>query len=165
MAQQKYTLQQTGIEGALLQPLGMVPTEGGPVLHMLRPESPLLPDFSHGFGEIYFSEVRPGQIKAWKLHSRQTQHFCVPSGLLQIVLHDPRPESPTRGTLRELMLGRPDHYALLRIPARIWYGFRAVGKTAALICNCTDMPHDPAEGRRIPVDDPRIPYSWAEEQP
>ena len=74
------TAQDVGIAGALLQPLKVIPTEGGPVLHMLRPGSPLLPDFSKGFGEIYFSEVLPGHVKAWKRHTRQTQDFAVPSG-------------------------------------------------------------------------------------
>lgn len=149
-----------GIAGALFQPLKVIPTPGGPVLHMLRPDSPLLPDFHVGFGEIYFSEVLPGAVKAWKRHCRQTQHFAVPCGLLKIVLYDDRPASITRGELRELTLGRPDHYGLLRVPLGVWYGFTALGKAPALICNCADIPHDPAEGERLPVDDPAIPYAW-----
>ena len=151
-----------GIAGALLQPLKVIPTEGGPVLHMLRPGSPLLPDFSKGFGEIYFSEVLPGHVKAWKQHTRQTQHFAVPTGLLKIVLYDDRPGSATRGVLCELALGRPEHYGLLRVPLNVWYGFTAMGDAPALICNCADIPHDPTEGRRLPMDDPSIPYKWAE---
>lgn len=150
----------TGIEGALFQPLRVIPTPGGPVLHMLRAGSPLLPDFADGFGEIYFSEVLPGAVKAWKRHSRQTQLFAVPSGLLRIVLYDDRPASPTRGTLVERLLGRPDDYGLLRIPPLVWYGFTALGESPALICNCADLPHDPAEGERRPLDDPAVPYAW-----
>ena len=115
-----------GIAGALLQPLKVISTEGGPVLHMLRPGSPLLPDFSKGFGEIYFSEVLPGHVKAWKQHTRQTQHFAVPAGLLKIVLYDDREGSATRGVLCELALGRPEHYGLLRVPLNVWYGFTAM---------------------------------------
>ena len=84
------------------------PHPAGPVLHMLRPGSALLPDFSKGFGEVYFSEVLPGHIKAWKRHTRQVQHFAVPTGLLRIVLYDGRPDSPTEGVVCELALGRPD---------------------------------------------------------
>lgn len=149
-----------GIAGALFQPLAVIPTPGGPVLHMLRPHWPLLPDFATSFGEIYFSEVLPGAVKAWKRHRRQTQLFAVPRGLLTIVLYDDRPASSTRGALCELALGRPDHYGLLRIPPGVWYGFTALGGEAALICNCADIPHDPAEGERRPPDDPGIPYRW-----
>ena len=158
------TAQDVGIEGALLQPLAVIPTPGGPVMHMLRPGSPLLPDFSKGFGEIYFSEVLPGHVKAWKRHTRQVQHFAVPSGLLRIVLYDDRQGSATKGVLCELALGRPDNYALLRIPTGVWYGFTAMGDAPALICNCADIPHDPTEGQRLPMDDPSIPYAWNAEK-
>ena len=63
---------------------------------------------------MYFSEVEPGCVKAWKCHTRQTQRFAVPVGQLKIVLYDDRPESPTRGRIMEVLLGRPDNYALLQ---------------------------------------------------
>lgn len=150
-----------GIAGALWQPLAAIPTPGGPVLHMLRPGAALWDDFRGGVGEVYFSEVLPGHVKAWKSHTLQTQHFAVPSGRLRIVLYDDRQDSPTRGALRELTLGRPDRYALLRIPVNVWYGFTAEGPAPALICNCVDLPHDPCEGRRLPLDASAIPYRWA----
>lgn len=152
-------IQETGIAGVLMHPLRIIPTDGGPVLHMLRASSPLMP-LPGGFGEIYFSEVLPGHVKAWKRHFRQNQLFAVPRGLLRLVLYDDREGSPTRGALQLLRLGRPDNYNLLRIPAGIWHGFAALGKDAALLCNCADMPHDPAESERRPVDSPEIPYKW-----
>ena len=55
-----------------------------------------------------------------------------------------------------------EHYGLLRIPVNVWYGFTAMGDAPALICNCADIPHDPTEGQRLPVNDPSIPYQWSE---
>lgn len=81
---------------------------------------------------MYFSEVEPGCVKAWKCHTRQTQRFAVPVGQLKIVLYDDRPESPTRGRIMEVLLGRPDNYALLQIPPRVWYGFTAAGSVLRL---------------------------------
>lgn len=144
------------IEGVLLQPLRIIPVAGGPVLHMVRSDSP----FFSGFGEVYFSEAIPGHVKAWKLHTRQTQLFAVPAGRLRLVLYDDRPASSTRGTVKELCLGRPDDYCLLRIPPGIWYGFAALGSEKALLCNCADMPHDPTESRHCDPDSPEIPYAW-----
>lgn len=146
----------TEIDGVLLLPLRVIPTDGGPVMHMLRPDSPLF----MGFGELYFSEILPGAVKAWKQHSLQTQHFAVPMGQLKIVLCDQRAASPTQGQVLELVLGRPDNYALLRIPPLVWYGFTALGASPALICNCADIPHDPQEALRKPVDAKDIPYTW-----
>lgn len=144
------------IAGAVLAELSVIPTPGGPVLHMLKADSPLY----MGLGEVYFSEVEPGAVKAWKRHLRMTQHFAVPVGLMKIALHDDRPDSPTRGHTAEVLLGRPDHYRLLRIPPLVWYGFTAVSDGPALICNCADLAHDPAESERAGLDDPRIPYHW-----
>ncbi len=144
------------IEGVTLQDLRIIPTDGGPVLHMLRSDSPLF----QSFGELYFSEVEPGHVKAWKRHSRQTQHFAVPVGRLKIVLYDDRDDSPSRGVVMETVLGRPDRYCLLCIPPGIWYGFTALGDQPALICNCTDIPHDPEEGERLSPDAGGIPYQW-----
>ena len=151
---------ETGIAGALLQELNIIPTQGGPVLHMLKKDSALMPSFPNGFGEIYFSEVLPGAVKAWKRHRRQTQLFAVPAGLLKIVLFDDRADSPTRGTVCELILGRPKQYRLLRIPVGVWYGFTALGSNPALICNCADLPHDPTEGEKRSPGDAAIPYAW-----
>lgn len=162
-------LVETGIEGAVLLPLAVIGTPGGAVLHMLRPGYPLqpaaAPDGSHvAVGELYFSEVLPGHVKAWKQHTRQVQHFAVPSGLLGLVLYDARPDSPTKGVLRALALGRAGTYALLRIPCGVCYGFTALGNAPAIICNAADIPHDPAEGRKIAPDSPegrRIPFDWS----
>ncbi|MBQ9407476.1 MAG: dTDP-4-dehydrorhamnose 3,5-epimerase family protein [Desulfovibrio sp.] len=154
------TTQDIGITGVRIQPLAIFPTPDGAVLHMLRPGAALFSDFGEGFGEIYFSEVLSGHVKAWKRHAHQTQHFAVPVGKIKIVLFDDREHSTTRGVLRELLLGRPDHYDLLRIPVNVWYGFTAIGDTSALICNCADIPHDPKEGITLPANDPSIPYRW-----
>ena len=144
------------VEGAATLALNIIPTQGGPVLHMLRADSP----FFAGFGELYFSEVEAGAVKAWKRHSRQTQCFAVPSGQLKVVLYDDRADSSTHGICCEVLLGRPDNYRLLRIPPLVWYGFTSVGSTPALICNCADLPHDPAESLRKDAKDPSIPYHW-----
>lgn len=88
-----------GIDGVSFQPLKVITTPGGPVMHMLRPDSPLRPhaetaDGELHLGEVYFSEVLPGAIKAWKRHRRQTQYYTVPHGLLKLVLYDAAPIRP-----------------------------------------------------------------------
>lgn len=146
----------TAIEGVATLELKVIPTPGGPVLHMLRASSP----FFAGFGELYFSEVTPGAVKAWKLHKRQTQCFAVPVGQIKVVLFDDRETSPSRGKVCEILLGRPDQYRLLRIPPQVWYGFTVVGDRLALLCNCADLPHDPEESVHKDAADPTIPYQW-----
>lgn len=145
-----------GIDGVVLTPLRQIPDLRGTVLHMLRSDAP---DFVR-FGECYFSETAPGAIKAWKRHRVQTQNFAVPVGRIRLVIFDDRPASPTLGRVDVLELGRPDAYARLRIPPGLWYGFSALGSALALLANCADVPHDPADGDTRPIDDPGIPYTW-----
>lgn len=144
------------IDGVVITELRQISDSRGAVLHMLRLGSPGFV----GFGECYFSEVAPGAVKAWKRHQRQTQNLAVPVGRLRLVVYDDRSESPTFGSLQVLELGRPDAYLRVTIPPRLWYGFAAIGASAALVANCADQPHDPLESEARAVTDLAIPYVW-----
>ncbi len=145
-----------GIDGVTIVELRELADERGAVLHMLRNDAA---DFKR-FGECYFSEVLPGSIKAWKLHNKQTQNFAVPVGRIRLAIYDDRPGSGTRGNLLVQELGRPDAYLRVRIPPGLWYGFSCIGNMPALLANCTDVPHDPAETERKSTFDSNIPYCW-----
>ena len=136
------------IEGLALTALREIRDERGAVLHMLRADAP---EFA-GFGELYFSEILPGARKAWKLHRTHTQNLAVPVGRIRVVIYDSRPHSPTAGAVAAIDLGRPDAYQRLRIPPSLWYGFKCLSDTPALIANCCDRVHDPAESESLPFD-------------
>jgi dTDP-4-dehydrorhamnose 3,5-epimerase len=144
------------IAGVRIVPLQKIPDERGTVMHMLRA------DASHfdRFGEIYFSTVYPGAIKAWHLHSRMTINYAVPLGMIKLVLFDQRSDSPTKGALRELFIGEAN-YCLVTVPPGIWNGFKGIGTTTALVANCASIPHDPAEITRLDPFTNTIPYDWA----
>ena len=148
--------QQTPIHGVGVHPLKVLADERGALLHMLRRDSPLF----ERFGEVYFSEVNPGIIKAWKRHTRMTQRLAVPVGRVKFVLYDDRADSPTKGRVNVWILGRPSAYRLLIIPPGIWYGFQGVDSRPSLIANCADLPHDPAEMEQLKPDTGMIPYRW-----
>lgn len=143
------------IAGVKVQPLRQIPDERGKVMHMLRCDDP----WFEGFGEIYFSIVYPGAIKAWHLHRRMTLNYAVVSGMIKLVLYDERPDSPTRGEVQELFTGE-DCYALVTIPPGVWNGFKGVGERRAIVANCATHPHDPEEIVRMDPFTPRIPYQW-----
>ena len=144
------------LEGVVIQPLKIIADELGAVLHMLRNDDHLF----EKFGEIYFSEINPGAVKAWKRNKRQTQNLAVPVGEIDLVIYDDRKESTTRGSLFNCTLGRPDHYCLIRIPSMLWYGFRGLGNTPSLLANCSNQPHDPSEIEKIHPESDLIPYNW-----
>jgi dTDP-4-dehydrorhamnose 3,5-epimerase len=144
------------IEGVTLTPLRQLSDDRGSVLHMLRCDAP---DFT-SFGECYFSEVRPGAVKAWKRHRAQTQNLAVPVGRIRLAIYDDREPSLTLGYTQVLDLGRPDAYLRLRIPPGLWYGFSCIGAAAALLANCPDLPHDPGDSEHRALDHPNIPFDW-----
>lgn len=144
------------IQGVWINDLSVIDTEGGPVLHMLRADSPLF----RNFGEIYFSVLLPGAIKAWKCHHEQSQNFAVPSGLVQIVAYDGREDSSSFGRVESFLLGRPDYYRLLHVPPGVWYGFAGRSEYPSVLANCVDIPHSPSESELLDSDTGSIPYSW-----
>lgn len=144
------------IDGVVITELRQITDERGAVLHMFRCDAP---EFTR-FGECYFSEVLPGAIKAWKRHRVQTQNVAVPVGRIRFVIYDDRNGSPTRGNVQVLELGREDSYLRLKIPPGLWYGFACIGETPALVVNCADVPHDPADSETLEMKDSAIPYRW-----
>ena len=143
------------IDGVVVTPLKQIPDERGKIMHMLRSDDPQF----ERFGEIYFSMVYPGAIKAWHLHTKMTLNYAVVAGMVKLVLYDPRPSSPTKGEVQEIFLGE-HNYARVKIPPGIYNGFKGVGTAPALVANCSTIPHDPAEIQRLDPFSKDIPYSW-----
>ena len=144
------------IEGVIVQQLKQIADDRGAVLHMLRGDSPLF----EKFGEVYFSEINPSVIKAWKLHTKLTQNISVPVGKIRLVIYDNRPSSGTYGNIAEYKVGRHDNYCLVHIPPVLWYGFQSLDTQTSLIANCTNLAHDPPEAQSMPSNSDEIPYQW-----
>jgi dTDP-4-dehydrorhamnose 3,5-epimerase len=143
------------IDGVVIAPLKRIPDERGAVFHMMKRTDAHFEEF----GEIYFSMVYPGVIKGWHLHSQMVINYAVPVGMIKLVLYDDRQGSKTKGELMELFIGE-QNYCLVKVPAGVWNGFKGVGTEPALIANCANIPHDPAEITRLDPFDKRIPYDW-----
>ena len=143
------------ISGVIKTPLKQFEDQRGKVMHMLRSND------KHfiKFGEVYFSWISAGAIKAWKLHKELTMNIAVPIGEIKLVLYDDRVDSSTYGKLNEFMMGDNNYY-LLTIPNNIWYGFKSLNDKAAMIVNCATLPHSPSETRTKDINKSNIPYSW-----
>ena len=137
--------------------LKVIHDDRGDILHMLREDA----NHYAGFGEVYFSEIKPSQIKAWKKNNFATQSLSVPFGSVRFVMYDDRDFSPTFGTIQIAELGRDANYSLLQIPPKSWYGFECIGKKSSLITNCSNMLHDRSHADLLPVVNTVIPYTWS----
>jgi dTDP-4-dehydrorhamnose 3,5-epimerase len=143
------------IDGVKISPLRQIPDERGVIMHMMKETD----EAFERFGEIYFSGVNPGAIKAWHIHTKMTLNYAVPIGQIKFVLFDDREGSPTRGQLQEIFLGY-GNYALVTVPPLVWNGFKGLGNSMALVANCTTIPHDPSEILRKDPFTTDIPYDW-----
>ena len=144
------------ISGVVIRPLKQISDQRGKVMHMLRNDSELF----MGFGEVYFSLIYRGMIKAWKNHLKMTQHLAVPIGKIKLVIYDGRKGSSTYKLIQEIELGE-ENYCLVRIPPQVWYGFQGVSTAPALIVNCPDLAHDSQESESLEPQSELIPFSWS----
>lgn len=145
------------IDGVLIKPLKRISDKRGTIMHMMRADDP---EFDK-FGEIYFSTVYPGVVKAWRVHKEMTLNYAVIYGMIKLVLYDERENSPTKGEIQEVFLGQ-DNYCLVKIPPKIWNGFKGIGVTMAIVANLTTIPHRPDEIERLGLFGKKIPYNWEE---
>ncbi len=144
------------IEGIKIIPLRKIPDERGCVFHMLRNDA----EHFEKFGEIYFSAVYPGVVKAWHLHKKMTLNYSVIVGMIKLVLFDDRKGSPSQGEIMELFIGE-QNYQLVQIPPLVWNGFKGASEKMAIVANCATEPHDPEEIVRKDPHSGEIPYDWA----
>jgi dTDP-4-dehydrorhamnose 3,5-epimerase len=143
------------IRGVLILPLKQFRDERGAVRQMLKRTD----DHFVEFGEIYFSTVFRGAIKAWKSHSRATVSYACVSGLLRMVLYDGRAGSSTHGVVSEVLLG-PDSYCLVVVPPGVWNGFQGLIDPESILASCPTEPVDPGEFARLDPHTDAIPYRW-----
>jgi dTDP-4-dehydrorhamnose 3,5-epimerase len=143
------------IKGVEIIPLKQIPDERGKIMHMLRKDSPHFKQF----GEIYFSAVHPGAVKAWHIHKVMTLNYAVVFGQIKFVLCDKRKESPTCNEIQEIYLGE-SNYNLVIVPPMVWNGFKGIGDKTAIVANCATHPHDTEEIMRMDPLSPEIPYNW-----
>jgi dTDP-4-dehydrorhamnose 3,5-epimerase len=143
------------IEGVVVIPKKKLVDDRGAILHMLRRDDP---EFRQ-FGEIYFSQVKPGVVKGWHLHSRMTLNYLVVVGAIQLGLWDGRETSPTYGKAQTILLDLHSPQ-LVVVPPGVWNGFKGQGEHISIVANCATEPHDPEEITRKPFDDPGFGYEW-----
>lgn len=145
----------TDIDGVTLSARSQIVDERGRIVHMLRADDPEYV----GFGEVYFSWVRPGVVKGWHLHRNMTLNYTCPVGRIRLALHDARKDSPSYGKTRDIELSPSNHW-LVTVPPGVWNGFIGIGSSDSMVCNCATLPHDPLEIERRDPTDPFIDYQW-----
>ena len=146
------------IDGAKVKQLRIIPDERGSLMEIMRSDDV----FFKRFGQAYLTMAYPGVVKAWHLHRKQTDHFCVVRGMAKIVLYDGRPGSRTRGLINEFYAG-DQNPMLIVIPPSVMHGYKAISSDPVWLINIPTELYDyknPDE-HRLPAHTKKIPYDWA----
>lgn len=145
------------IEGVTITKLRVIPDERGRLMEMLRSDDP---EFTR-FGQVYLTTAYPGVVKGWHWHKKQIDNMIVVAGMMKIVLHDRRADSPTKGETMEIYAGEHNPVRV-RIPAGVCHGFTCVSPVEALVVNVpTEVyRYDDPDEFRIDPHSGEIPYDW-----
>jgi dTDP-4-dehydrorhamnose 3,5-epimerase len=100
-----------------------------------------------------------GVIKAWHVHEQQVEWWYVVNGVVKVVLHDTRPNSPSYRETMEFLLGDNQPARVVRVPPGVAHGCKCISGPANLFC-VTSRTNDPAGEVRISHDDLTIGYDW-----
>jgi len=136
----------------LVTPLCRIKTGGGDVLHAMK-ESDI--GYS-GFGEVYFSWVSVGAVKAWKQHTQMTTNLVVPLGHVRFVFRLINEYGVEEFRVEDIGEGR---YVRITVPPGIWFGFQGLHIPQSLILNVANIPHNPYEVERLILNE--INYNWS----
>jgi len=140
------------LDDILLTPLKRIETTGGDVLHAMKQS-----DVGYaGFGEVYFSWVSAGAVKAWKRHIGMTMNVVVPVGQVRFVFRCVNSVGADEFRIEEIGVER---YARITVPPGIWFGFQGLNTPQSLVMNIASIAHDPNEVERMALSD--INYDWS----
>ena len=111
----------------------------------------------------YMFTIRPGMMKGWNLHREHEDRYALIAGDLEVVLFDPRPDSPTCGEVCRIVMSDKAR-CIVNIPVNVWHADRNVGAVDALVVNFPTKAydHEHPDKYRLPIDTDLIPFRFAD---
>jgi len=129
------------LEGISLHPLKRFTVSKGDVFHALKSTD----EGYAGFGEVYFSQIKAGEVKGWKRHNRMVLNLVVVAGVIKFVVYDERIDSKTYGKFSEYIISPEYNYQRLTVSPGLWIAFQGMGKDISMLMNIIPEPHDSTE--------------------
>ncbi len=143
------------MKGISVFPLKQIQLEKGDVWHGMKNSD----EGFKGFGEVYFSNVNPGQIKGWKLHTKTTLNLIVIKGEIEFVFFDERVKSESYGKFYKLIASeKGDNYCRITVSPGIWMAFKCKSNDTALLMDIIDQPHSDLEALKKDLNE--FTYNW-----
>ena len=104
----------------------------------------------HLKGELYISQIKSGEIKAWRKHKFFDAIFIVVTGEVQMMcLNDEK-----KIILKENLSLESCNF--VRVSANTWYGFRGISERTSSIMAVIDGVHSQVEVEKMSYEDYQI---------
>ena len=148
----------TAIAGVVLVRLIQLADHRGSLVRVLDTREPF---WVEPIVYAYEFTIRPGRIKGWGMHERQTDRYFLADGQLRVVLYDGRTDAPSHERIEQFFF-TDSTPGLLMIPPGVWHADQNWGETDARILNFPTRPYDYANPDKFRID-PRsgtIPFDW-----
>lgn len=142
------------MKGVSLYPLKRIIVPKGDVLHGIKS----IDQGFNGFGEVYFSLIKCGEVKGWKRHNKMTLNIIVLIGSIKFIVYDDRPGSKTCGKFEELILSPEGNYSRLVISPGLWMSFVGMRNEYSMLMDLIPEIHDPSEADCKKIEE--IPYKF-----
>jgi len=109
----------------------------------------------------YCFTVRPGVVKGWGMHKIHQDRYFILFGEMEVVMYDPRPDSPTRGLVSRVVLSEYRR-CLMNIPEGVWHADYNFGSKDTVVINFPTIPYDHKnpDKYRLPLDTDQIPFKF-----
>ena len=135
------------MDGVIVTPERIIHHPKGDILHAMKSGDA---GFC-GFGEAYFSKVKQGEVKGWKMHSKMTLNLLVPVGEIEIVVFD-------ENNFFSLVLSSKNHKRLT-IKPNLWVAFKGLSLNNMLL-NLASHHHDSEESKNTAIDS--FNFQWSD---
>ena len=90
-----------------------------------------------GFGQIYVTVAKSGQIKGKHYHKRKTEYFCVIKGNAILTLVDKRTKFKQKIKMGE------NNMVMVQIPPMIWHSIKNTGREDLYLLAYIDESYNP----------------------
>lgn len=110
---------------------------------------------------VYTFTIRPNVVKGWNLHRHHEDRYAILQGEMELVLFDPRQDSPTFGEVCRIVLSERDR-CIVNVPIDVWHADYNLGEQDVVAINfpTTQYDHSAPDKWRLPIDTPLIPHQF-----
>ena len=150
------------ITGVMLKPLKSHQDDRGFFREIVR----CTDSFFEGgrFSQWSHSRMVKNVVKAWHYHHVQIDWWYLGVGMIETVLYDNRPESPTYQKKMAFRMGDPEKYqdalaVCVKIPPGVLHGLKVLSEEAHLFYITSEV-YSPGEEGRFPYNCDLVPHDW-----